>query len=452
MVTVEQGTHRSPPPPSPARSSTGPSSTTGGRRQTRSLYLPRLRRYQEPTVTSRKEVEVVLSAPQLGKTTAGGSWLLKEAWERPGILCWWAAPTYEQCLAGLVQVKQIAGSSGILAGVRETKGNLVARLVNGSWIAFKSWKKPEQLSGPTVHAMVVDEAHLLSLAAWQALKNRLGSTMGPRRIFGNAGSVEGQFKAICDEAADPENRERQGFTKWTWQDKYEALGGEATSGGARYRRWIDAERLASPEWLFAEVWEAEWSQNLAAVFFGVDAAVQLPGKLGPEKGKRYVIGWDIAESVDYTVGAVVQLGEPRRCVAMLRYRRIDYVQNANRIDEFSRLWNEATNVIEVNGPGKPVYDELRRRPKKNVRAWTTTGDTKHAAVIRTSADIERTPQRLVLARGMDPMPNELKAFKRRRTPNHNYVYSAPEGGHDDCVMALCIANKTAYSMAIPAAA
>ena len=38
------------------------------------------------------------------------------------------------------------------------------------------------------------------------------------------------------------------------------------------------------------------------------------------------------------------------------------------------------------------------------------------------------------------MPYEFAAFRYRRTPSGNYQYSAPDGEHDDTVMAACLAR------------
>jgi hypothetical protein len=231
------------------------------------------------------------------------------------------------------------------------------------------------------------------------------------------------------------------FRTWTWRDKLTALGGPSAPDGRAYDAFIGEQRRILPEWLFRSLYEAEWTANAAAVFRcdTVDAVTTAtPG--GPIAGVRYVIGWDIAQSMDYTVGIPVPVPPaPRAVTAMERFHRIDYPLMARQIAAFAARWNKATSVIEVNGPGKPVFDELIRLGAP-VADWTTSNQTKHDAVIALSGAMESGS--IALA-PLPPLQAELKALRYKRNPSGTYSYGAPEGGHDDTVMSLAIGNYCA---------
>lgn len=397
------------------------------------LVLPPLRNYQEDLLLDRVRTGVILSAPQIGKTAAVACWLLALAWSGPGRLYWWTAPTYQQDLPGMYAIEKLASSAGILESTTKARGSMRVQLTNGSMIDFRSWDNPDNLSGPTVWGLVADEAHLLNPTASRAIRERLSSTGGPIRLIGNSGDIDGEFKRLCDIAADPMSKDYS-FTRWTWRDKLAALdAGER----AFYAHIIDDEQIALPSWQFKAVYEAEWTTSLSAVFLGVQEANKLHTLKRPRnKDEQYVIGWDIAEAHDYTVGMPVQLISPAKVQAMIRFRRIDYTQLEDRIARASKHWNNALSIIEINGPGRPVFQALRRRGVR-VYPWTTTSASKNDMVLATAGDIEY--QRLLMA-DMPPLQAELSAYRSKRTAGGAYAYSAPSGRHDDCVMSLCIGN------------
>ena len=364
-------------------------------------------------------------------------WLLAVAWQNPGRLFWWAAPTYKQDEQGFEKMEELATNAGVLAGARFSEGRLSMRLINGSKISFVSWEKPKGLSGATVSALVVDEAHDLTQEAWKILRARLSATLGPIRLIGNTGDIEGQFKAICDRAADPAQAHTYGFHRWTWREKSEALGSSVE--GREYAAFIEEERESSPEWEFSSVWEANWLESTMSVFSGVEAASTLEPRDRPAPGVPYVIGWDIAESVDFTVGIPIPcVPKVRDIHSMLRFRRQEGAMIVERIAGFGEEWNDALHVVEVNGEGRFIYQELARK-KKRVMPWTTANQNKHDAVILTSADLQWGRLRLA---ALPPLQAELKAFRRKRNPSGSYSYSAPDGGHDDTVMSLIIGNAS----------
>ena len=94
-------------------------------------------------------------------------------------------------------------------------------------------------------------------------------------------------------------------------------------------------------------------------------------------------------------------------------------------------------VIEDNGPGIALYQELQRRGCP-AYPFTTTGPSKQEAIMHLAAEFARKDGREFRYAEIPPLPNELAIFRYRRMPSGHYQYSAPEGDHDDCVMALAI--------------
>jgi hypothetical protein len=389
----------------------------------------------------------VLSAPQVGKTVGIACWLLGYTWASCAPLTWWCAPTYASTMAGFTIHDQLTLSSGVQAWKRESPsaGKPPAiGLVNGSRIEFRSWDSPGNMTGPTVYAAAVDEAHELTALARKAITSRMASTLGPIRYIGNTGDVDGPFFDICEHAEDPARAEYSFFRKWTWTDKWNALGGDATHEGREYHKWIDEQRGSLPTWMFEALYEAKWIESLEAVFRRVEERTTL-APTGPQRGVSYAIGMDVAEAQDFTVLMPVPIGRKTIDITgMDRFHRIDYDDQVIRAENYAKLWNNATIYIEINGPGRPLYHRLRKRGKVSVRPWTTEPKLKNDAVMLTAGDIEFGRMRLA---PLSPLQAELRAYRAKRNPGGAFSYSAKSGSHDDTVMALVIGNWAAQKMA-----
>jgi len=94
--------------------------------------------------------------------------------------------------------------------------------------------------------------------------------------------------------------------------------------------------------------------------------------------------------------------------------------------------------------GEPIIEQLRQDGLP-VRGFTTTNATKGAIIEALALAFERGDIRIV----SDPvLVGELQAFELSRLPSGAIRYSAPEGMHDDTVMAAAIGYHAAYAGAL----
>jgi len=92
-------------------------------------------------------------------------------------------------------------------------------------------------------------------------------------------------------------------------------------------------------------------------------------------------------------------------------------------------------TVEVNGVGKGVVDHLRAEGL-NIVPFLTNNASKAAIIQNLQLAFERDEIRIL----NDPiLKNELLNFEEKRTASGAFTYCAPEGQHDDCVMALAMA-------------
>lgn len=418
--------------------SSQPSSKTARR-----FRLPPLFPRQKELLTDPARDVACVSSTQIGKTFSLACWLIGMAWcdKRRVYPYWWVAPTYKQVEAGFRYLIRFTTTAGILDGRPIMYPNPRIKLINGVEIEGRSWEREENLMGTSIAGGVVDEAGLLTPLAHGAISSRRSATLGPLRYIGNPGLVAGPFRKICmlgeKAMATGLQRDLYSFHKWTWKDRYDGL----ISWGQflqaeEYRKFIEAERDALPDFEFRRLYEAEWTDDEAAVFVGVKDAFFGEPLPGPLQDTRYVMGVDSGQIQDPTVATIASVKEGR-AVNMMRYRGIPYPQSAQRIKDYSRRWN-APILIEINGPGIALYQELQKLGGVSVYPFKTTNESKNEIIMQLAADIQH--KRWSSAR-MDPAEYEHSIFRYEKLTNGSYRYGAPMGEHDDTVISAALANK-----------
>ena len=193
-------------------------------------------------------------------------------------------------------------------------------------------------------------------------------------------------------------------------------------------------RANMPDMNFRQEILAEFIDDGVAVIRFVDEAVRDELPLGPASRSTCVAGIDWALTNDYTVCAVID-ASTGLCVAVDRFNGVDYALQRERIAALCRHWRVASVVGEQNSMGKPNNDELRRMGLR-VRDFTTTNTTKADIIEDLAAAFEH--RRICIPRHA-ALIDELKALRSERLPGGGVRYSAPEGLHDDCAIALALA-------------
>jgi hypothetical protein len=399
------------------------------------LYLPPLYPYQRRLLEDTHRDICTVSATQIGKTFAEACWLMARAWEDPVRLhpWWWTAPTYNQAMTGFKLMLALCSSAGIIQGAPRESMPQQIKLINGAVIEFRSRDNFEGLMGSTIAGAVVDEAGSMTVEQHAAISTRRSATLGPIHFIGNPGMVAGPFRRLCALGESGEDGVHS-LHRWTWKDRHAALPPEQA---AAYAEFIEQERQTQADFEFRRLYEAEWTEDEAAVFRGVDLISDgAPLETGAP-GERYAIGIDVGQQVDYL--AAIGIGmQSRRADFMLRFRGIPYPQAAQRVVEITKRF-PGWCIVESNGPGLGFYQELRRL---NVACslFDTTTRSKDELVMGLAGALNPEAPKLRLA-VLPPLQHELKIFRyTRRASGFTYSYSAPAGEHDDTVMALALAH------------
>jgi hypothetical protein len=159
-----------------------------------------------------------------------------------------------------------------------------------------------------------------------------------------------------------------------------------------------------------------------------------------------VAGCDWAKQHDYTTFSFGCL-DCKQEVDRDRFNKIDYAFQVERLQAMCRQWQPSAIQTELNSIGQPVFEQLQRLGLPVV-GFETTATTKPPLIENLALTLERSEWQFQ----QDAIwTAELEAYERKvSTVTGRSSYSAPEGVHDDTVMARALMLWNANTpLAIP---
>lgn len=198
---------------------------------------------------------------------------------------------------------------------------------------------------------------------------------------------------------------------------------------------IEAARKMLPERIYAQEYLAEFLEDGGGVFRRImEAAVAEPLSKG-EHNKRYIYGIDWARHEDFTVFIVID-PQTKRMVAMDRFNQINYSLQVTRLRTLCQRFPPMSIIAEENSMGGPIVERLQKDERLPVRGFVTTNSSKADIIEGLAVAFEQGEIEIF----NDPvLVGELLSYDQERLPSGLIRYSAPDGQHDDCVMALALA-------------
>lgn len=346
----------------------------------------------------------------------------------------WGAPTYDQVRVGWDEARKAAGDVADFNVSRMT-----ATFPTGGRVIYRSLDNPENARGHTADKVLIDETADVAAAAWYEVLRPMLMDTGGDAWFG--GTPKGHDWFWREHAAAPDQPDSR-----AWQ--VPTLGVEVTPAGLiRVPHpfenpdipFGEIEHLyrTVPERSFRQEILAEFIEDAGGVFRRVLAAATAPYPVDPYPG-TFVMGVDWAKSHDFTALVVLDTAS-KRVVDFDRFNQIDYHVQRRRLEVLAHKWKVTTILAEQNSIGVPNIEELQRA-RLPVRGFTTTNATKAEIVEGLGLAIETGE---IAYPNLPQLVAELQAYEMDRLPSGLTRYSAPEGMHDDCVMALALAWEAA---------
>jgi hypothetical protein len=392
------------------------------------LYTPHAG--QKPLHASNARFRIATCGRRWGKTFACINEIAKFAWENPGTISWWVAPTYQQSrIAWRILTTRFKDAIAEI-----NRSEMIVTWKSGSLTFFKSTTNFDSLRGEGVSFMIVDEAAFVPEEAWnESLRPTLSDNMG-RAIIVSTPKGHNWFFRMWARGQDPS------------ESAYESWKFPTSSNPYIHPDEIEEAKRTLPMDIFRQEYLAEFLEDSSGVFRGVRKCA-IGSFREPASERRYVVGWDVAKYVDWSVIFVMDI-DTKEVVAFDRFNQIDWDTQVSRVAEMAVRYNWAEIIYDGTGIGEPLQRDLRKYTEEKygrtlqITPFKFTSQSKMQLIQLLAVKIE---QQGIIYPEIDVLINELQAFTYTLMPSGYIKYEAPPGSHDDCVMALALATWGAYN-------
>lgn len=306
------------------------------------------------------------------------------------------------------------------AAIRE--GDRKVDFPGGGWYQVRSADDPDSLRGEGLDRVILDECAFISESAWsEALRPSLSDKKGSA-LFVSTPSGRNWFWRL--------------WTKGQSGDDPEWASWQFPSGSNPFLDPVEvaAAKQDLPERTFLQEYLCEFIEESGGVFRNVQACVDAGRRDADDHTLylTYTMGVDLARVQDFTVLCV--LDNTGRQVYFERFNQISWERQIGAIVAAARKYG-ARIVLDSTGVGDPIFERVRQSGLPTT-PFAFTSSSKESLIDALAMKIERTELRLM---DLPVQTNELLAYQYELTPNRNVRMNAPQGSHDDCVIALALA-------------
>jgi hypothetical protein len=378
---------------------------------------------------------------RFGKTNLAWIKCLLFMLDNDGCLLWWVAPYYKE-LAPATQTVKALTPTGLIAKKYE-QGRKIRSLIliNGSEITFHSADREDSLRGMKLHGMVIDEAAALKEDRWSGELEPSLIDLNGWCLFIGTPKGKNWFHNLYQKGTDPQNRL---YKSW----HFSSYANSKENGGFIPKANIDAIANDMPELMRRQEIEAIFLEGEGVVFRNIVRQIREASQIKPYYSGEFVsVGSDLGKNVDFTVNVAMRLnGE---IVGFERFKSLDWPFQRRRTIEFAKRFGNASLLLDSSGLGDPIFDEVNRE-YGNVAGYKLTNATKKALIENLSIMLDNgevwfpgNPRAKEFDSVLDPefpvLKSELESFAYELTSSGLVKYNAPEGLHDDTVIALALA-------------
>ena len=395
----------------------------------RELLLPKMRPDQREIALHPAKRKWLAEGRRWGKTVLGG--VLCSLVANKGGRTAWVVPSYKNARPLWRFLEEHLPQPTCRFSVSDK----IVEFPSGGTIGIYTADNPNSLRGESFHLVVVDEAALVSEETYSDV------------IEPTVADYDGDIYLVTT----PKGR------NWFWvgwaaaraDGKFSAAFTAPTNANPipTIRRAYELAKNRLTKRTFAQEWDAQFVED-GGVFSMVDESAVAPVNEPPGKHKGHSIGMGIdwGKHEDYTVVSTY-CGTCEQQLDLYRRNGIEYIRQRARIKELRDRWLPTRILAESNSIGDPNIEDLRREGV-SVVGFETTAQSKPELIEALILGMEVGKVRILPD---ETQKNELKAFNVTITPAGNKKYAAPEGMHDDCVIALALSRRAATRVAMPMA-
>lgn len=395
--------------------------------QTIQIELDRLHSAQQDIKDEQTRFNVGACGRRFGKTKLGEDELIESALQ--GYPTAWFAPTYKMLLE--VWREMVTILRPIASRINTSERRI--ELITSGIIEFWSLDKPDVARGRKYKRIVIDEAAMVP-ALEEAWQNVIRPTLTDYRgdaFFFSTPKGRNFFWVMYQWGLDPDRPHWSCWRKPTTDNPF--ISDEE----------IEAAREELPERVFQQEYLAEFLEGEGVVFRNIMACMEagMEPNATDHEGHYIVAGLDWGKHNDFTaisVGCVTCKEELWRD----RFNKIDYAFQRERVKVGYNIFSVSALLAERNAMGEPNIEQLSRDGLMMMRGpdgnagFNTTASTKPPLIENLALVFERAEWQFQ----DDPVwTGEIAAYERTVSKiTGRSQYSAPEGMHDDTVIARAL--------------
>lgn len=356
---------------------------------------------------------VVMCGRRFGKTKYGIYRACRAALE--GKRVGWFAPTYKYALEAWREISHRLRPAAKHVSEQEKR----LELLTGGVIECWTMDTPDPARGREYDLVVLDEAGIVREldSIWQAaIFPTLTRTAGRALILG---TPKGRTHGFSQMFAKGESEMHGPGGLWA------AVRAPTRDNPFIPAAEIEIARQELPAGVFAQEYEGIPADD-GANPFGLDAIRACVDPLSLEPAA--VWGWDFARAQDWTVG--IALDAYGHVCQLERWQHKPWGETSRLVAEKN---GKVPSAGDSTGLGDVVVETLQSR-NVPIMGYTFTPKSKQSLMERLSNAIQT--RTITFPDGV--LRTELETFAYEYTA-HGVRYSAPDGLHDDCVMALALA-------------
>ena len=385
------------------------------------VKLPTPHAKQKEFIYSPAKRKIIVAGRRGGKTTGAAMLAADKALEGRRVLE--AAPTSDQTSAFWDNVKAYFADPIARKAMYKNDSDRLLELPNGGRIRCKTAHDADSLRGDYADLLILDEYSFMKPSAWEEV--------GQPMLLDNDGDAVFIFTP---------NRKNHAFILYQ-----QAVANDT----GRYGHWhftsydnphlnqaaLDVIKEDMTEDAYRQEIMAEFLDNEGVVFRNIAACMNAEETKPEEHKGHYILaGVDWGKQNDFTA---ISIGcDTCKCeLARDRYNKIDWHYQYGRLEQIINKWHVSLASIETNSIGDPGFEALQRAGLP-VAGFDTLPSTKAPLIENMALAFERTEWQFQ----SDPVwTGELEAYERKVLPlTGRSQYSAPEGLHDDTVIARAL--------------
>lgn len=211
-------------------------------------------------------------------------------------------------------------------------------------------------------------------------------------------------------------------------------------------KYLESQRRQQQDYIYRRLHMNEWSIAESTKAFRIPA--ECWGGCFEEAipSASYVVGIDLAKSLDFTAWCVLRTDvKPMRVVDIGKLPHMDYTHQVELLDACIQRFGNPRAMVDAGAAGTAVVELMRKRNWR-VEEISFTNDSKARLVTDLAVGFEQRqivlPQRgrtLDENRAIADLEKELFNFEPTVLRSGRIRYEASGAYHDDMVMALCLA-------------